>query len=156
MANCEAHYRYILNTASQHAALCRDLQNGRVPSRDRIRRDRLQSIAARRALTEELFEAFITPIDREDLFRVYETLADALCALQAVAVGGGVASCDVADALYEVTEAFVHGQTPQLLRAAARIYTRTADENTASPVGNWLSQCKRAARCMTAALLKNA
>ena len=156
MANCEAQYRYLLNTASQHAALCRDLQNGRVPSRDRIRRDRLQSIAARRAMTEELFEAFITPIDREDLFWTCETLADALCALQAVAMGGGVPCCAVADALYEVTEAFVHGQMPPLLRAAARIYTHTADEPADPLVGGWLSHCQRAARCMTASLLKNA
>ncbi len=156
MANCEAQYRYALNTAAQIAALCRDLQNGRIPNREAVRRDRLQAIAVRRALTEELYEMFITPIDREDLFAVYEALADTLCALQTVAVRGGIPSAEIADALYEATEAFAGGKMPSLLRAAARVYGGTADGNDDPRIDEWHSCCKRAARCMTAALLKNA
>ncbi len=168
MGNCEAQYRYALKTAAQTAALCRDLQNKRAPSKDAVRRDRLQEIAVRRALTEELYEAFITRIDREDLFAVYEELADTLYTLQGIAVRGGNCSaavwstvCGVADALYEAVEAFADGKMSPLLRAAAQVYGRVAEaERYASAdeyavIGEWLRCCRRAARQMTAALLKN-
>ncbi len=169
MGNCEAQYRYVLKMAAQTAALCRDLQNKRAPNKDTVRRDRLQEIAVRRALTEELYELFITPIDREDLFAVCEGLADTLYTLQGIAVRGGNCSaavwstmCSVADALYKAAETFVEGKMPLLLRAAAQVHSRVAEaERYASAdeyavIGEWLRCCKHAARQMTAALLKNA
>ncbi len=170
MGNCDAHYRYVTKTAAQTAALCRDLQNKRVPEKETVRRDRLQEIAVRRMLAEELYEVFITPLDREDLFMVCERMAQVLYELQQIAVVYGSAPlsqavwstvCGIADAVYEAAKAFSDGKTPSLFHAAAQVQNRIvqidryAGRSEYEVIVPWLRCCREATVCMVAATLKN-
>lgn len=61
-------YQYCRRTTAAVAALWRDIRAGRSPAAEEIRLRRKRDDTVQRALFDELRRAFLTPIDREDLW----------------------------------------------------------------------------------------
>ena len=68
--NEQEHYAFCERMIAQAAALLKDLQNGHTPNEGDIRRRRRTGAIALQGLYDALRHMFITPIDREDMWRL--------------------------------------------------------------------------------------
>ena len=82
------HYDYCERNVADAAALLQDLKNGHLPTEQQITRRRRTGAIALRALYDELRRAFLTPIDREDLWQLCLAAQQVLFAVENTALTG--------------------------------------------------------------------